>query len=96
VECFGREASARAAELLDGESVYLEGDPTQGELDRFGRTLAYVWLADGSSFNETMIAEGYAHEYTYDLPYKYQDAYNAAETAASQRQLGLWAPGICG
>ena len=32
VQCFGREASAHAHELLDGQSVALELDPSQGEL----------------------------------------------------------------
>jgi micrococcal nuclease len=95
VECFGREASQRAHALLDGRSVWLEHDASQGREDRFGRTLAYVWLGDGRSFEETMIAEGYAHEYTYDLPYRYQDNYNAAEADAREAQRGLWAPDAC-
>jgi len=95
VECFGREASARAHELLDGEDVSLEFDPSQGMLDRYGRTLAYIWLPDGRSLGETLIAEGYAYEYTYDTPYKYQDEYNAAEAAARDSEVGLWAPDTC-
>ena len=95
VECFGQEASDRAHELLDGEDIYLEQDPTQGETDRFGRALAYVWLPDGRLFNEEMIAEGYAYEYTYDLPYKYQARFDAAEAAARENERGLWAPGVC-
>jgi micrococcal nuclease len=95
VECFGREASARAHELLDGEDVYLEFDPSQGRLDRYGRTLAYVWLPDGRSLGETLIAEGYANEYTYATPYRYQDEYNAAEAAARDSEVGLWAPDAC-
>ena len=82
-------------ELLDGEDVYLEFDPTQGEQDRYGRTLAYIWLPDGRSLGETLIAEGYAYEYTYDTPYRYQDEYNAAEAAARDSNVGLWAPDAC-
>jgi micrococcal nuclease len=95
VECFGREASARAHELLDGEEVSLESDPTQGDRDHFGRTLAYVWLADGRSFGETLIREGYAFEYTHDTPYEYQAEYDAAEAAARDAERGLWAPDAC-
>ena len=43
VQCFGREASAQAKTILGGQSVYLETDPSQDTIDRFGRTLAYVW-----------------------------------------------------
>jgi micrococcal nuclease len=95
VQCFGREASARAHELLDGTSVYLEYDATQGVLDRYGRTLAYVWLADGRLFNRLMIAGGYAHEYTYDVPYRYQAEFQAAERSAREHDRGLWAPDTC-
>ena len=91
VQCFGAEASARAHALLDGQSVSLEFDASQGREDRYGRTLAYVWLPDGRSFDETMIADGYAHEYTYDTPYRYQHAYQQAETEARRADRGLWA-----
>lgn len=95
VQCFGREASLWAHSLLDGRSVWLEYDLTQGRLDKYGRTLAYVWLPDGRMFNQTMIADGYAHEYTYNLPYRYQDAFIAAERAARETQRGLWSPTTC-
>ena len=54
-----------------------------------------MWLPDGRSLGETLIAEGYAHEYTYDTPYEYQDEYNAAEAAARDAERGLWAPDAC-
>jgi micrococcal nuclease len=95
VQCFGREASAYAHLLLDGHFVWLEYDPTQGRLDKYGRTLAYVWMPDGRLFNEVMIADGYAHEYTYDLPYRYQDTFIAAERTARESERGLWSPTTC-
>ena len=42
-----------------------------------------------------MIEQGYAHEYTYDLPYKYQTEFKAAKKAAQENQLGLWSPATC-
>ena len=95
VQCFGREASAWAHALLDGKEVWLEYDPSQGRLDKYGRTLAYVWLPDGVLFNQVMIADGFAHEYTYDLPYRYQDAFAAAERDARESERGLWSPTTC-
>ena len=95
VQCFGREASAKAKELLIGQSVGLESDLSQGELDKYGRTLRYVYLADGRSFNKLMIDEGYAHEYTYDLPYKYQAEYKKAQKGAETSKKGLWADNAC-
>ena len=79
VQCFALEASAQAKTILGGQPVYLETDPSQDTVDKYGRTLAYVWTASGRLFNLDMIADGYAHEYTYDLPYRYQQDFRAAE-----------------
>jgi len=95
VECFGIEASNKAKQYLSGKKVTIELDPTQGELDKYGRLLAYVYLQDGTLFNKLMIAEGYGHEYTYGTPYKYQDDFNKAEDQARINKKGLWADGVC-
>ena len=95
VQCFGREASAHAHELLDGQVVSLELDPSQGDRDIYGRWLAYIWLPDGRNFGEAMLADGYAHEYTYDLPYAYRDVFKAAQDSAIGNQAGLWSPATC-
>ncbi|MEQ7128279.1 thermonuclease family protein [Actinopolymorpha sp. B11F2] len=90
VQCFGPEATTHARDLLEGEQVRLETDATQGRLDRYGRTLAYLWLRDGRLINETMISDGYGREYTYDKPYRYQSRLQAAERAARKSMTGLW------
>lgn len=96
VQCFGREASQKAKEMLTGQSVRLVADPSQSERDTYGRLLRYVFLADGTSFNRQMIEEGYAHEYTYDSnPYQYQKEFQAAERAARSAQRGLWSSTTC-
>ena len=95
VQCFGPEASNRAKDLLTGQTVRLELDPSQGRYDKYGRLLAYVWLADGTNVNLKMIQDGYAYEYTYDLPYKYQAEFKTAEFAARTANRGLWSPETC-
>ncbi len=95
VQCFGKEASNKAKELLVGTKVRLEKDPTQGELDKYGRTLAYVYREDGLFYNKYMIEQGYAHEYTYNTPYKYQVEFKAAQKSAQENQRGLWSPSTC-
>ena len=96
VQCFAREASNHANELLTpGLSIGLEPDPTQDNRDKYDRLLRYVWLPDGRLFNLQTIAAGYAHEYTYDLPYKYQAQFKAAERQAREAEIGLWSPTTC-
>lgn len=95
VQCFGVEASNRAKALLSGQKVRIEQDSTQDTRDKYGRLLAYMYRDDGLFFNKSMVADGYAYEYTYDKPYKYQAEFKAAQLAAQSEQKGLWSPDTC-
>ncbi len=95
VQCFGKEASAELARMATGQMVALETDPSQDTYDRYGRLLAYVF-ASTTNLNLHMIEAGYAYEYTYDLPYKYQREFRAAQREAQAAGRGLWAAGACG
>ena len=105
VQCFGEEASKKAKEILTGRRVRIEMDASQGSptsaeasagtRDKYGRLLAYIFLEDGTLFNKLMIAEGFGHEYTYNLPYKYQKEFKEAEKTARENKKGLWADFAC-
>lgn len=96
VQCFGKEASAVTKQLLASSTVFLEIDPTQGVTDKYGRLLAYVHRAHDNLFiNKYLIAEGYAHEYTYAVPYQYQAEFKQAEKDAREAQKGLWDAEAC-
>jgi micrococcal nuclease len=95
VQCFGKESSSKASELLLNKKVRLESDPTQGDKDIYARLLRYVYREDGLFFNKAMIEEGYAHEYTYAIPYKFQSDFKAVQQTAKEKQLGLWSPTAC-
>lgn len=94
VECFGPEATKYLTSLLTGKSVKIEADPTQDNLDKYERLLRYIYL-DNEDVGLKMIEGGYASEYTYNLPYKNQSKYKAAEASAKQNKKGQWADGIC-
>ncbi len=96
VQCFGREASARAKNLLEGERVRIAQDPTQDTRDKYGRLLVYIWRTDGLFYNYRTILDGYAHEYTYDTPYQYQAQFRKAEQEARENGRGFWSPSTCG
>jgi micrococcal nuclease len=96
VQCYGREASARGHELLEGKMVGIEYDQIVGETDKYSRTLAYIILPSGEIYNQKMIAEGYAHEYTYQgQAYKYQSNFKQAEVSAKSLGLGFWGASTC-
>ncbi len=95
VQCFGEEASARAKKLLEGNKVRITQDPTQDTRDKYGRMLAYVWTEGGTLYNYRMILDGYAHEYTYDVPYQQQARFKRAEAQAREEGRGFWSPKTC-
>ena len=75
VECFGAEASNKAKEYFKdmGYKVWLKEDPSQGDKDKYQRLLRYVFTDNGATdYGLMMISEGFAYEYTYNTPYKYQ------------------------
>ncbi len=94
VECYGKEASARTAELLPaGTEVVLERD-VQAR-DRYDRLLAYAYRAsDGLFVNEAIVTEGYGQPAEYP-----PNTAHSARLALAGRQArgagrGLW--GACG
>jgi micrococcal nuclease len=95
VECFGKEASTRMKEIASGKIVRLEYDDSQDLRDAYGRLLAYVYLEDGQMLNRKMVAEGYAYEYTYLTPYRYQREFRDLQRLAQSAKRGLWAEDTC-
>ena len=95
VQCFAKEASDKAKSILTDQFVLLEADSTQDEKDKYNRLLRYVFLKNGTDYGKMMISEGFAHEYTYQIPYKYQKEYKEAENQAREGKRGFWADGAC-
>ncbi|MBP9813651.1 thermonuclease family protein [Candidatus Woesebacteria bacterium] len=94
VQCFGKEASEKTKQLLTDKQVTLVDDQSQGNRDKYNRLLRYVFL-DDVNINQQLLEEGYAHEYTYRLPYTYQPEFTDAERRARENKKGLWADGVC-
>ncbi len=95
VQCFGKEASAYTTKLLASKNVVLKNDPTQAKEDRYGRMLAYVYTEDGIFVNKKLVEDGYAFEYTYNVPYQFQKEFKTAERLARENGKGLWAADTC-
>lgn len=90
---FAREATAFTRARLVGRQVRLEYE--RGDrLDRFGRTLAYVFL-DEAFFNRELVREGYARAYT-RYPFRFREQFVADEAAARRARRGLWATAPAG
>ena len=87
VQCYGEQASRFTHRSLTGRTVRLEFDVERH--DRYGRTLAYVWLA-GRLFNRRLVAGGYAVVDTFPPNVRYVDVFTAAQSAAERDGRGLW------
>ena len=74
--------------MVEGEKVRLEYETGTGRKDRYGRTLAYVYLEDGRLLNLEIIEQGYGHAYT-RFPFSKMDEFRAAERYARERGKGL-------
>lgn len=87
-EFYAREAFEYTKENLLGQLVYLEYDEVKE--DKYGRTLAYLFLADGSFFNEKLLEEGYARLLLIPPNLKYSDKLKEAEAEARNAGRGIW------
>ena len=93
VQCFGKEASLKNKELVEGKLVRLQKDVS--ETDKYGRLLRYVYIqkddpAQTIFVNDYLIRQGYAHSSTYPPDIKYQDQFQQAEANARDNNRGLW------
>lgn len=91
-DCYAEEARTFLDELLYGRTVELRSDPSQDNIDKYGRLLRHVYI-DGQNAAHEALSAGMGREYTYSAPYEGQADYQAAEEAARGGQLGLW--GVC-
>jgi micrococcal nuclease len=88
IASFGREASDFLTSLIAGRKVRLEYDA--GQLDKYGRTLAYAYLEDGTFVNATLVKNGYATVMTIPPNVKYADTFLKLERKARNHKKGLW------
>ncbi len=61
-------------------------------LDEYGRTLAYVYLEDGTFLNAEVVKQGYGFAYRYFL-FKYFDEFKQYEREARENEIGFWSDG---
>jgi len=90
VQYYGREAYEFTKRLVEGKKVRLAYD--LNKKDKYGRTLAYVYLEDGTFLNAEVVKQGYGFAYRYFL-FKYFDEFKQYERDARENEIGLWSDG---
>ena len=98
VQFFGKEASNFTKESLNGRRVWLEYDANPQ--DRYGRHLAYIWLNNPKTINESSIREnmfnaklllgGYAKVMIIKPNKRYESEFKKFQEEARRARLGVW------
>jgi len=85
---YGKEATAYLRKRISGKKVRLEYDVQR--YDRYRRTLAYIYLEDGTFINAEMVRKGYAVVLTVSPNIKYADKLILSQQEARKNSRGLW------
>lgn len=89
VQYFGAEAYEFTKSLVEGKKVRLVYD--RERIDKYGNTLAYVYLEDDTFLNAEIIKQGFGFAYT-RFPFKYLKEFRQYERDARENERGIWAP----
>lgn len=84
---FYQEATEVNRRLVGSREVELEYDLET--FDKYGRTLAYVWV-NGLMANLEIVSQGYANAFTVPPNLRYEAEFRQAERAAREAERGLW------
>ncbi|WP_164553308.1 stalk domain-containing protein [Brevibacillus marinus] len=85
---YATEASNFTKGQLEGKTVLVEFDVEQR--DPFGRLLGYVYLENGTFFNATLVAEGYAQLSTIPPNVRWAELFTYLQSDARKNLRGLW------
>lgn len=89
-ECGADRATARLSELLPPGTVVMVEVGEKASMDRYGRTLAYLFTPAGVNVNEALVVEGWAKEAFYGDNAKFRPAYLAGAAHAEATGAGSW------
>ncbi|MDQ6982261.1 MAG: thermonuclease family protein [Mariprofundus sp.] len=85
---YAKQAKLRLIQLIMGKSVQLRLD--KEKRDKYGRTLAHIYLRDGRWINNIMVAEGLAQVYTFAPNFSRTVELLQSESEAIHDVRGLW------
>jgi micrococcal nuclease len=86
-ELFFREAKEANRQMLRGKKITLEYDIEKR--DRYGRTLAYVWV-DSVLVGAELVRNGLASVYLFSPNLKHRDRFVSLQKQAREKKLRIW------
>jgi len=87
-QIMGDAAMQGLTSLIAGKTVRLGFDKER--IDTYGRTLAQVWLRNGTWVNGEMVRLGLAHVYTFTPNLRWAEKLLELERPARKQHLGIW------
>ncbi|WP_194334980.1 thermonuclease family protein [Mariprofundus sp. KV] len=85
---YGIDAKRQLEQLISGKTVRLQLD--RDRKDNYGRTLAQVFLRDGSWINALLVRQGLALVYTFAPNFQWAQQLLKEEALARNNMLGIW------
>ena len=83
---FSKAAKKLSKKLLQGQTVDLQVK----DIDKYGRVVAMVNLANGENVNGILVKRGYAWVYIYYCKEPVCDKWREYQKAARKKKLGFW------
>ena len=88
-EYYGKEAKEFNKRLVLGKNIRLEFD--EERYDKYSRTLAYVYLEDGTFVNAELVKLGYAKTMPIKPNTRYAELFKQMQNEAKIKRKGVWA-----
>ena len=89
LECYGNEARDYLRSVLrEGSTVYVVADVSP--LDQYGRSLLFVYTADGVLANYELVSQGYAESVFIGDNRVFEREFESAEDEAQGAGAGMW------
>jgi endonuclease YncB( thermonuclease family) len=89
-EAYGSKAREALRELLSKFNYKIELNYGLEKKDKYSRTLAHVYLPDGTNISSWLLKQGFAKTLTIPPNLELVECYHQAEKIAQNNSLGIW------
>jgi micrococcal nuclease len=89
---WGRRAKEHLIDILNHTDWLVTMETDVVTIDKYGRSLVYLWTKNKELINERMVQDGYAVLFTIKPNSTYADRFKKAEQDARGEKRGIWGP----
>ena len=86
---WGRQAKEHLIDVMNHTDWLVTMETDEVKIDKYGRTLVYLWTNSNELVNERMVLDGYAVLFTIKPNVRYRDKFARAEQRARQELKGI-------